>query len=154
MDVIELNLLSGLQNKRALTARMEAQQAAGMQVLASRSNQMSTAALSNGSTVPSAASPLDTSTLGGGPGALVNRSPTTNYHYYNATPPVAPGPVVIEPPAQIPAPTPPISPWWLLAIPLAVAASLLAYYLLKPAPTPVAPPAWQGQTTIKLGDAP
>ena len=147
MDVIELNLLAGLQNKRAKIARMEAQQSAGMQTIAGRSNQMSAAAI--GTNSQPATDAAETSTLGSGVGALVNRSPTTNYHYYPQTTQAAPTPT------PAPAPVSASSLWpLLLAIPLALGAAGLAYYLLRPATPAAAPPAWTGQTTIKLGDAP
>jgi hypothetical protein len=94
------------------------------------------------------------------PGAIQNRSPMTHNHYYNATPPVAPGPVIIEPPAPAPAQQPVkpgISPWWLLLlIPLLIGGAALAWYLLKPTapPATTTPPNWQANPTVILRDVP
>jgi hypothetical protein len=162
MDVIELNMLSGLQNKRAKIARLEAQQAAGMQAIAGRSNQMSAAATSTTNGQP-ATDAAETSTLGGGPGALVNRSPTTNYHYYPQTTQAAPAPIVTPSPTPpAPSSTPAASSFlpWLAAIPLALGAAGLTYYLTRPAATPVAtapvaptvPPGWTADPTLKFTD--
>jgi hypothetical protein len=156
-DVLELQLLSQLQAKREAEARVQSQQAWGVKHLAGMVNRMASAPTSTPSPVPTPSVNGTGSTYEApafpeihAPGAIQNRSPITNNHYYNATPPVTPGPVVIEPPA----PASKLSPLWLLAIPLVLGSGLLAYYLLKPAPAPTPPEAWQGQTTIKLGDAP
>lgn len=118
-----------------------------------------TAASSNGA---STILPLDISA----PGAIQNRSPISNTHnhYYNATPPTAAGPVIIQEPSPAPVqptPAPAKSPlWpWLLAIPLVIALGGLTAYLLWPKPTgtstkPTPPPNWTADPTINLLDAP
>ena len=80
--------------------------------------------------------------MGKVPGAVVNRSPVVNNHYYTQaqpTPPVA-APIIIEPPAPrepTPAPQPTTgrrrSRLWWLAIPLLLGLAVLAWYLLAPA---------------------
>ncbi len=85
MDVVELNLLSGLQDKRGRLARMAAQQAAGIQSIAGRIGQMVTAATPSTNGMTPASEAADTSAIGSAPGALVNRSPVTNNHYYPTT---------------------------------------------------------------------
>lgn len=168
-DRIELDGLSQLAEKRSRQAMVHAQNVAGTQALQSVMTSMATAT-ANGSTTttPSASSPADSAysdaaSIGDDPGGIVNRSPVTtnNYHYYPQTTTTTTPTTVTPTPTTTPTPAPTstktgISPWWwLLLIPLLLGLGGLTWYLTKKPTTPATPPpAWTGQTTIKLGDAP
>lgn len=118
MDVAEMNLLSGLQDKRSLMERVEQQNATGVNRIAAI----------NGTTPATSPVPFEA-----GRGALVNRSPVTNNHYH--TYPAA-GPTVIEPPAQPKEP----NPWpWIFATVLVASLVLggLLYWLSTRTPATV-----------------
>ncbi len=162
-DAIELDFLSQLQAKRSAELRVQTQQNWGLTRLMNRMIGTSPSTPNSTTTaldVASASTPssVDTPTLGGGLGAMVNRSPTTinNYYPQAADPVVQPAPT---PPIPTPAPAAPVSPWWLM-IPLVAALAGATTYLLWPKPTPVIPPAptkpggESADTTIQLRDWP
>ncbi len=165
MDTIELDFLDGMQQKRMAALRVNEQQAWGLKSLMAGVNRMTAAMIpatapKTALDVAAASTPasVDTPTLGGGLGAMVNRSPTTinNYYPQAAADPI-PAPVVAPTPMPTPAPDQPasgLSPWWLLAIPAALMIAG-ATYLLWPKPaTPTKPGGESADTTIQLRDWP
>ncbi len=160
MDTIELDFLDGMQQKRMAALRVNEQQAWGLKRLMNRMIGTPPAMPNSTTTaldVAAAPTPtsVDTPTLGGGLGAMVNRSPTTINNYY----PQAADPTIQPTPAPTPSPTPAtpssgLSPWWLLAIPAALMLAG-ATYLLWPKPaTPTKPGGESADTTIQLRDWP
>jgi hypothetical protein len=165
IDVLELDLLSQLQAKRAAEDRVQRQQEWGLKHMASALAANGIAVSPTPTTTTSTAStpvnrianpPIDFKA----PDGIMNRSPITVNHYHNDSPP---GPaVVVEPqptpaPAPVPQPRSQFNPAWLL-IPLVLALALLAGWLAwkywpKPA-APIKPGGEDAQTTIILRDAP
>jgi len=99
MDVIELNLLSGLEDKRNRQARVDHQQDWGLKQMAALATPSQ-----NGSTVTAAGTPAPTVNplpsasvnpeLIAQPKGIMNRSPITYNHYYTQPS----GTTVVEPP--------------------------------------------------------
>ncbi len=150
-DQIEINSLSMLADKRATLQRISAQQAAGLQQIAAGPSQMLTAASNNS---PMAPDSTDTSTLGGGSGALVNRSPTTIYNLHPQPATVQPTPASTVTP---PSPATGSSLWpWLLAIPLMLGLGGLAWYLWPktPADPNKPPPGYTVEPSLKFTNPP
>jgi hypothetical protein len=150
LDRLELGYLSGLQDQRAVTARMNAQQAMGMRHLMGRANGV----------MPGAAPDPQTAELDDdAAGSIINRSPVVNNHYYTQAPAPPGAPVIIEQPQ--PAPQPGAvgrrASWlWLLLVPLLLGLGALAWYLWpKPSPTPANPyPGYTAEPTIKFSSPP
>lgn len=151
MDVIELNLLSGLEDKRNRQARVDHQQDWGLKQMAALATPSQ-----NGSTVTAAGTPAPTVNplpsasvnpeLIAQPKGIMNRSPITYNHYYTQPS----GTTVVEPPPPAHATTTwgPVWPW-LLAGTLALALGGLAWYLLT-RPKPPTPPNWTDSPSIIL----
>jgi hypothetical protein len=158
-DATELVSLAQIQAKRDAESRVSFQNWWGLKQLMTGTpvptpTPMTSANGTLAAPTPATSQP-DTSSFGSGPGALVNRSPVTNYHYYPQTTQAAPIPAPTPTPAPTPVAPRGTSAWpWLLAIPLALGAAGLTYILTRPTTPVTPPPAWTGQTTIKLGDAP
>lgn len=121
-DIYEVDQLSRVQAKRAAEERIEAQQAWGIRHIMAGINRMTSSPSANGtpaSSAPTAApatvpGTTDPQSLSTSRGALVNRSPVTNNHYYPSPP------VVVEPPAPSWGPWP----WVALISALALAAAI------------------------------
>jgi hypothetical protein len=135
-DQLELSYLSRLQDQRAVMKHIQEQQRIGMEAIAAHG--------ANG-VVGSSEAP-DRSEVEADDMGIVNRSPTTNNHYY------------VAPSFPDPAPVPTKSPFWpwLLAIPLVLGLGGLAWYLWPKATgtSQTPPPDWAGNTTIILRDLP
>ncbi len=153
-DRIELNNLVMVHHKQDYLARDQARLTAETNRIQAGLNGMATAtqpaapsALTASDTAASSTSTEDAA------GGIVNRSPTTINHYYPQAPTTTPPVTPPKPPPS--APSKGVSPWWLLAIPLALGLGGLTYVLWPKTPAPPqTPPGYTVGTTIKLGDAP
>ncbi len=147
-DRLELDSLVGVQNQKSILDQTQANWRAGIATIKSDIDAMSPTTTFASSPSPAASSngTGETSAEDATGGAIINRSPTTNYHYYQQPSSVAPATPVPTP--AVPGKTG-LSPWWLV-IPAALMLGGLAWYFW-PKPTPQQPQRPESDYRISVG---